>query len=245
MGPGRAAHGDGIVSGAGGGPGDGTPPSSDRGASPSSDRAIRRAADLDALAFDAAGLLPVVAQDAATGAVLMVAWSNRDALERTLATGDVHFWSRSREKMWRKGETSGNVLRLVSLHADCDGDTVLALVEPAGPACHTGETTCFGAGAAPRGGDDAGTLAALDALLAARARERPPGSYTTRLLGDENLRLKKLGEETAELVTALAKGDGERIPEEAADLLYHVLVALRASGVGLRDVLAVLEARRT
>ncbi|MBW3534535.1 MAG: bifunctional phosphoribosyl-AMP cyclohydrolase/phosphoribosyl-ATP diphosphatase HisIE [Gemmatimonadetes bacterium] len=219
------------------------------------DRTLRSPDALDTLAFDERGLLPVVAQDAATGAVLMVAWSDRGALERTLVTGDVHFWSRSRASLWRKGETSGNVLRLVSLHADCDGDTVLALVEPGGPACHTGERTCFGERAEPAAAGDSregpaiGTasgdvLAQLDALLSDRARERPEGSYTTRLLDDENLRLKKLGEETAELVTALARGDGERIPEEAADVLYHVLAALHGAGMGLEAVLAVLAGRR-
>ena len=212
------------------------------------DRSLRTPADLDALAFDDRGLVPVVAQDADGGAVLMVAWASREALERTLETGEAWFWSRSRARLWRKGETSGNALRLRSLHADCDGDTVLALVEPTGPACHTGEATCFGKAAAPlarpRAAGDADVLAQLDALLAERARERPEGSYTTRLMGDENLRLKKLGEETAELVTALARGEGERIPEEAADLLYHVLAALHGAGMGLEAVLAVLAGRR-
>lgn len=205
------------------------------------DRTLRTPADLDGLDFAKhTGLVPVVAQDAADGRVLMVAFATREALERTLSSGEVHFWSRSRGALWKKGETSGNVLRLMSLHADCDGDTVLALVHPTGPACHTGETTCFGEGAGP--GPDA-ILAALDATLAARQRERPEGSYTVRLLDDENLRLKKLGEETAELVTALAKADAERIPEEAADLLYHVLAALRGAGVPLGDVMAALEKR--
>lgn len=209
------------------------------------DRTLRAPADLDGLAWDDRGLVPVVAQDASGGAVLMVAWASRDALERTLASGEVWFWSRSRETLWRKGETSGNVLRVRSLHADCDGDTVLALVVPEGPACHTGEATCFGEGASPGpAAERPEVLAELDAVLSERARARPGGSYTTRLLEDENLRLKKLGEETAELVTALARGDGERIPEEAADLLYHVLVALRGAGFGLEDVLRVLDDRR-
>jgi len=204
------------------------------------DRTLRTPADLDGLDFaKLTGLVPVVAQDAADGRVLMVAFATRQALERSLTTGEMHFWSRSRNELWRKGETSGNVLELVSLHADCDGDTVLARVRPTGPACHTGEATCFGEGA--DGGDP---LSALDATLASRQRERPEGSYTVRLLDDENLRLKKLGEETAELVTALARGDGERIPEEAADLLYHVLVALRGAGVELSAVASALEARR-
>lgn len=210
------------------------------------DRTIATATDLGSVRFDDDGLVPVVVQDANSGAVLMVAWSNREALEQTLATGAVHFWSRSRGELWKKGETSGNVLELASLHADCDGDTLLALVRPTGPACHTGEATCFGEGAQP-GAADAGTagdtLARLDAVLASRAAERPSDSYTTRLLGDENLRLKKLGEETAELVAALAKNDTPRALEEAADLVYHLLVALRAEGVGLDDIRSALEDR--
>ena len=202
------------------------------------DRTLSAAADLDGLDFaKLTGLVPVVAQDAGDGRVLMVAFATREALERSLATGEMHFWSRSRGALWRKGETSGNTLRLVSLHADCDGDTVLALVRPAGPACHTGEATCFGDGAAP-------ALAALDATLASRQAERPAGSYTVRLLDDENLRLKKLGEETAELISALAKGDPARAREEAADLVFHTLVALRAAGVAWSDIAAALQARR-
>lgn len=216
------------------------------GGAAGTDRTIATATDLGAVRFDDDGLVPVVAQDANSGAVLMVAWSNREALEQTLATGAVHFWSRSRGELWKKGETSGNVLELASLHADCDGDTLLALVRPTGPACHTGEATCFGEGAQP-GAADAGTagdtLARLDAVLASRAAERPSDSYTTRLLDDENLRLKKLGEETAELVAALAKNDTPRALEEAADLVYHLLVALRAEGVGLDEIRSALEDR--
>lgn len=216
------------------------------GGAAGTDRTIATATDLGAVRFDDDGLVTVVAQDANSGAVLMVAWSNREALEQTLATGAVHFWSRSRGELWKKGETSGNVLELASLHADCDGDTLLALVRPTGPACHTGEATCFGEGAQP-GAADAGTagdtLARLDAVLASRAAERPSDSYTTRLLDDENLRLKKLGEETAELVAALAKNDTPRALEEAADLVYHLLVALRAEGVGLDEIRSALEDR--
>lgn len=214
------------------------------------DRTLSTPADLDGLDFaKLSGLLPVVAQDADDGRVLMVAFATREALERSLATGEMHFWSRSRGALWRKGETSGNTLRVVSLHADCDGDAVLALVHPAGPACHTGEGTCFGEGAAPAGSGPDGIRAdggfeALDATLAARQAERPAGSYTVRLLDDENLRLKKLGEETAELVAALAKGDRERARQEAADLVYHALVALRAVGVSAGELLEALEARR-
>lgn len=231
------------------------------------DRTLSGPADLARLDWAKAdGLVPVVVQDATDRRVLMVAWADRVALERTLATGDLHFWSRSRGALWRKGETSGNTLRLVSLHADCDADTVLALAEPAGPACHTGEGTCFGAlgeareggaghataGRGDRAADAAGSppsslgavLDGLDDVLQRRQAERPEGSYTVRLLEDENLRLKKLGEETAELVTALAKAEGDRIPEEAADLLYHLLAALRGAGVGLGEVARALESRR-
>ncbi|MDH3207018.1 MAG: bifunctional phosphoribosyl-AMP cyclohydrolase/phosphoribosyl-ATP diphosphatase HisIE [Gemmatimonadota bacterium] len=204
------------------------------------DRTLDTAQALDALDFErTGGLLPLVVQDAATGQVLMLGFANRLALATTLATGQVHFWSRSRDELWRKGETSGNTLDLVSLHADCDGDTVLARATPAGPTCHTLETSCFGNGTAV----PAGTLAKLDATLAARASERPEGSYTVKLLDDQNLRLKKLGEEAAELVAALATHDAARAVEESADLLYHVLVALRAEGVGATALLAALENR--
>ena len=208
------------------------------------DRAIKSVADLDALSFSSAdggdnGLLPVVVQDAATGETLMVAFANRLAMEKTLSTGQMHFWSRRRNELWRKGETSGNTLALVSLHADCDADTVLALVTPAGPTCHTGERTCFGDGAEAANS----ALGRLDRTLAARQRDRPAGSYTVKLLDDKNLRLKKLGEESAELVAALATGDTGRATEEAADLVYHVLVALRASGVDVDALLAELDRR--
>ena len=212
------------------------------------DRTLTGHGDLDGLDFAKAdGLVPVVAQDADDGRGLMVAWATREALEKTLETGRAWFFSRSRNALWMKGETSGNVLELVSLHADCDGDTVLARVRPTGPACHTGEETCFGEGAAPAADDRAASphiLTELEAVLEARRTERPDGSYTVRLLEDENLRLKKLGEETAELVTALAKADPDRIPEEAGDLIYHVLAALRGAGVELAEVWRVLEGRR-
>jgi phosphoribosyl-ATP pyrophosphohydrolase/phosphoribosyl-AMP cyclohydrolase len=208
------------------------------------DRRLRTPADLDGLDFaKLTGLLPVVVQDARMGAVLMVAYATRDALERSLATGEMHFWSRSRDRLWRKGETSGNVLEVVSLHGDCDGDAVLARVRPTGPTCHTGEATCFGAPEAPGDGPDT-VLAALDAVLAERERERPEGSYTVRLLDDENLRLKKLGEETTELVAALARGDRDQAVQEAADLVYHVLAALRGADVALAAVMEALEKRR-
>lgn len=193
--------------------------------------------DLDRLDFTKGnGLVSVIAQDTLTGAVLMLAHADREALERTVASGELHLFSRSRGP-WHKGATSGNVLRVRDLVADCDGDAVLARVEPAGPACHTGSRTCFGALAR----SDA--LSALDATIAARAAapEATGAGYTQRLLGDRNLRLKKIGEEASELVTACADGDVARATEETADLVYHALVALRAVGGsldGVRDVLA-------
>ena len=193
--------------------------------------------DLDRLDFTKGnGLVSVIAQDTLTGAVLMLAFADRDALERTLASGELHLFSRSRGP-WHKGATSGNVLRVRELVADCDGDAVLARVEPAGPACHTGTRTCFGASAR---GD---ALATLDATIAARAAapETSGAGYTQKLLTDRNLRLKKIGEEASELVTACADGDVARATEETADLIYHALVALRAVGGsldGVREVLA-------
>jgi phosphoribosyl-ATP pyrophosphohydrolase/phosphoribosyl-AMP cyclohydrolase len=184
------------------------------------------------------GLVTVVAQDVRSGAVLMVAFADREAIERTVASGELHLFSRSRGP-WHKGATSGNVLRVRALTADCDADTVLAQVEPAGPACHTGTRSCFGD--IPLG--DA--LSALDATVAARmSAESPAGTgYTQRLLADRNLRLKKIGEEASELVTACADGDSARATEETADLIYHALVALRAVGGTLDGVRAVLDAR--
>jgi phosphoribosyl-AMP cyclohydrolase / phosphoribosyl-ATP pyrophosphohydrolase len=196
--------------------------------------------DLSALDFEkGGGHVTVVAQDAATGVVLMLAHADREALERTLATGEMHYRSRSRG-LWRKGATSGNVQRVVSLSADCDGDAVLARVTPAGPACHSGTESCFGATALV-----ADSLAGLAATIAGRASSGDDAtpSYTRRLLSDRNLRLKKIGEEAAELVVALADGDGARASEEGADLLFHTLVALHDAGVSLADLRRVLAGR--
>lgn len=198
---------------------------------------IDGAAQLDNLDFaKGAGLVPVIAQHATTGEVLMLAWANRDALERTLADGTAWYFSRSRGELWRKGQTSGNVQHVVSLHADCDNDSVLARVLPAGPACHTGAANCF---------DTAPTLADLDAIISERAGDTASSGYTRKLLDDRNLRLKKLGEEAVELALACERGDRERAAEEAADLLYHTLVACRGTGVTLADVLAALQSRRS
>lgn len=199
--------------------------------------------DLNALDFGkGGGFVTVVCQDARTGAVLMVARADREALERTVATGEMHYHSRTRG-LWRKGGTSGNVQRVVSLSPDCDGDAVLARVRPAGPYCHTGHVSCFGQDALA-----ADALGVLDRTIAARAADAlrgaaAPASYTQRLLGDRNLRLKKIGEEAAELVLACGDEDRTRAAEEALDLTYHVLVALRAIGVTLDDVRQVADAR--
>jgi phosphoribosyl-ATP pyrophosphohydrolase/phosphoribosyl-AMP cyclohydrolase len=194
------------------------------------------ATQLDAVDFGkGGGLVPVVTQHACTGELLMLGFADRQALERTLADGVMWYFSRSRGALWRKGDTSGNVQRLLSLHADCDADAVLARVLPAGPSCHTGAWSCF---AAPP------TLAALDEVIAARAADRDAPGYTRRLLDDANLRLKKLGEEAVELALACERGERERVASEAADLLYHVLVACRAAGITAADVLGQLEERR-
>jgi len=197
--------------------------------------------DLNQLDFDkGAGLITIVTQDARTGALLMVAHADREAMECTLATGEMHYRSRTRG-LWHKGATSGNVQRVLSLSADCDGDAVLARVVSDGPACHTGQRSCFGDVAL-----GAEALGVLDATIAARATSESSGtSYTRRLLDDRNLRLKKIGEEAAELVTACADGDVERAREEAADVIYHALVALRAVGGTFADVQMVLEKRRS
>ena len=198
--------------------------------------------DLTTLDFDkGGGLVTIVTQDAQTGAVLMIAHADREALERTIETGEMHYRSRTRGA-WHKGATSGNTQRVVSLTPDCDGDAVLARVRPAGPACHTGAASCFGDIALA-----ADALGMLDRTLADRAATPiaadASGSYTQRLLADRNLRLKKLGEETTELVTACADGDGARAAQEGMDLLYHTLVALRAVGVTLDDLRSIADAR--
>jgi len=196
--------------------------------------------DIDQLDFTkSGGLVTVVTQDATTGAVLMVAHADREALEYTLRTGEMHYRSRSRG-LWHKGGTSGNVQRVVSLTTDCDADAVLARVVPAGPACHNGTTSCFREEAL-----QADAFATLDATITSRIQrtDDTTTSYTQRLLGDRNLRLKKLGEEAVELATACVDGDVERATEETADLLYHALVALRAVGGSLDGVRAVLSSR--
>jgi len=195
-------------------------------------------AQLDTLNFaKGGGMVTVVTQDGVTGAVLMVAHADREALEYTLRTGEMHYRSRSRG-LWHKGGTSGNVQRVMTLTTDCDRDAILARVQPAGPACHNGTTSCFEDDAL---GADA--LATLDRTIAARRVTPEPGSYTQKLFNDRNLRLKKLGEEAVELTVACVDHDKERAAEEGADLLYHTLVALQAIGVSLDDVRQVLAQR--
>jgi histidinol-phosphatase len=182
------------------------------------------------------GLITVVTQHAESGDILMVAHADAEAMEKTLATGEMHYRSRTRG-LWHKGSTSGNVQKVVSLDADCDGDAVLARVLPAGPACHTGDETCFHDAPA------AEQLGALARTIADRAANPKPGSYTTKLLNDRNLRLKKLGEESAELVMACADQDADRAVDEAADIFYHVLVALHPLGLDVGRVRRRLFAR--
>lgn len=189
------------------------------------------------------GLVTVVAQDAMSGSVLMVAHADREAIERTEVTGEMHYRSRTRG-LWHKGATSGNIQKVVTLEADCDADAVLARVTPAGPSCHTGAVSCFANTAIA-----ADALSAVDAVIRDRAlsrtNEAEPGTYTQRLLSDRNLRLKKIGEEAAEFVIACADADRHRAVEEAADLMYHTLVALRAVGAGMHEVRTALTARMT
>lgn len=196
--------------------------------------------DVAGLAWDKMnGLLPVVVQDAATDQLLMLGYMNREALDATLATGLVTFFSRSKQRLWRKGESSGNVLRLVAIAADCDGDALLVRAHPAGPTCHLGTDSCFGESL---GGG--GWLGTLERIIAARAEADPERSYTARLLanGPANA-AQKVGEEGVEVALAAVSRDAQGVTEEAADLLFHLLVVLRARKVSLTDVIGVLQAR--
>ena len=186
------------------------------------------------------GLVPCVAQDAHTGEVLTLAYMNAEALAKTRESGFMHYWSRSRNKLWKKGEESGNVQEVVSLTLDCDGDAILAKVRRAGPACHTGADSCFHEPLHGRGGV---ILEDLLRTIDDRARSPRDGSYTNRLLASENTRLKKLPEEAGEVLMAAKDHDKERLAEEAADVLYHLLVILRAEHVAWKDVMGVLERR--
>ena len=193
------------------------------------------------LVFDANGLVPVIAQDRASGDVLMLAWANAEAVAKTAETGLAHFWSRSRKALWRKGETSGHALRVVEARADCDRDTLLLVVEPEGPACHTGSRTCFGE-TSPTA---AGMLEELARVVQQRAAAPVDASYTARLLakGPGHV-LKKIGEEATEVVLAASGESDERLAAESADLLFHLLVALQQRGVSVASVMDELRRRR-
>jgi phosphoribosyl-ATP pyrophosphohydrolase/phosphoribosyl-AMP cyclohydrolase len=209
--------------------------------------------------FDERGLAPCVVQDWRSGEVLTLAYVDAEAIERSRATGEMHFFSRSRGRLWRKGETSGNVQRLRELRYDCDCDAVLALVEPVGPACHTGERSCFYrelGGAAepvvdgpPVAGEPAPAafeaLGALERVVRDRDRDRPPDSYTAELLDDPPRVGAKVREEADEVARAAAGESDERVAEEAADLLYHLAVLVRSRGLELSGALEVLNDRRT
>lgn len=198
-----------------------------------------------AIEFDERGYAPCIAQDASTGEVLTLAYVNEEALERTLETGEMHFWSRSRDELWHKGATSGNVQKIRELRYDCDADAVLALVDPAGPACHTGERTCFHRsfnGAPEPQAHEA--LPELERTLAARRTERPEDSYTVQLLDDPDLIGEKVREEADEVARAVAGESDERVAEEAADVLYHLEVALTSRGIPIERAFEVLNARR-
>ena len=202
--------------------------------------------------FDENGLVPVVAQDTNTGEVLTLAYANSDAVEKTLLTGEAHYYSRSRAELWRKGETSGNTQRVTEVRLDCDGDALLYKVEPRGPACHTGARTCFfttmageGVGVEIDKSDRAAfgaTLERLAGTIAQRHREMPQGSYTAGLIqrGPERV-AQKVGEEAVEVVIAALRG--ERLAEETADLVYHLLVLLEERGVGIEEVAGILSDR--
>ena len=195
--------------------------------------------NLDEIKFDERGLIPAIVQDAKTREVLTLAYMNQESLARTVETNETWFWSRSRNELWHKGETSGNTQRVVSLALDCDRDAIVVLVDPAGPACHTGAVSCFDMPSSQS------LLAGLYELIQSRERERPTGSYTTYLF-EEGLDkiLKKLGEESAETIIAAKNDDRARLVSEVSDLVYHLLVLLVARGVSLEEIANELEQRR-
>jgi phosphoribosyl-ATP pyrophosphohydrolase/phosphoribosyl-AMP cyclohydrolase len=195
---------------------------------------------MDAIRFDERGLAPCVVQDWRTGEVLTLAYTNAEALARTRETGELHLWSRSRDELWHKGATSGNTQAVKALRWDCDADAVLALVVPAGPACHTGERTCFHNGETDR----TAPHEALPGLERTIADRRGTGSYTDTLLQDLALTGSKVQEEAEEVARAAREETDERVAEEAADVLYHLTVLLAARGLRLQDAQEVLLERR-
>jgi phosphoribosyl-ATP pyrophosphohydrolase/phosphoribosyl-AMP cyclohydrolase len=195
------------------------------------------------IAYDEQGLVPVVVQDWRTGEVLTLAYANAEAVERTRETGQLHLWSRSRRELWHKGATSGNYQTVRALRLDCDGDALLAMVEPAGPACHTGARTCFHNGdTEPPAPHEA--LPALERTLADRKRDRPSGSYTVELLDDPPRIGAKVEEEAEEVARAAREEADDRVDEEAADVLYHLTVLLHSRDRTLTDAEDVLNGRR-
>ena len=199
--------------------------------------------NFDKIRFDERGLIPAIVQDAATREVLTLAYMNRESLARTLETKQTWFWSRSRNELWHKGETSGNTQDVVQVALDCDADAIVVLVKPSGPACHTGAVSCFDTGTQqPALGP---LLDQLYELIQSRERERPVGSYTTYLFAEGlDKILKKVGEESAETIIAAKNDDDARLAAEAADLLYHLIVLLVARGVSLADIARELASRR-
>jgi phosphoribosyl-AMP cyclohydrolase / phosphoribosyl-ATP pyrophosphohydrolase len=195
------------------------------------------------IAFDDRGLVPCIVQDWRTGEVLTLAYMNAEALRRTRESGEMHFYSRSRQEQWHKGDTSGNTQELKAIRYDCDADALLALVEPAGPGCHTGERSCFHRGDLTRGAPFE-TLPILERTIADRAATRPESSYTTKLLDDPRLAGAKVQEEAEEVARAAREESEERVAEEAADLLYHLTVLLASRDLSLEDAYEVLNARR-
>jgi phosphoribosyl-ATP pyrophosphohydrolase/phosphoribosyl-AMP cyclohydrolase len=227
------------------------------GSASSSDAAFTIPRMFPEIEFDQQGLVPCVVQDFASGEVLMLAYMSSRSLEMTLESGDLHFHSRSRDELWKKGETSGNLMHLRQLRYDCDGDSLVALVDPAGPACHTGERSCFYrevlGSASPRKDAPAAdgepfpvtyeALPALERTIRHRALQRPDGSYTVKLLDDRALIGEKVEEEAEEVVRAGREESEQRVAEEAADLLYHLSVLLASRGVSQAKVMEVLNAR--
>ena len=219
---------------------------------------VQTARDAAKVRFDERGLVPCVMQDARTGEVLTVAYMNEESLLLTLETREIHLYSRSRREIWHKGASSGNFQRVRQIRYDCDGDALVALVDPAGPACHTGERSCFYRdleGTADPGVDAPGVvgepaalpyeaLAALERTLLARQRQRPDGSYTVELLEDPRLAGDKVREEAAEVVKAVNSESEERVAEEGADVVYHLAVLLLSRGISMPEVLHVLNGRR-
>ena len=199
---------------------------------------------VEELVFDDRGLLPAVVQEADTGELLMVAWMNREAVERTLSTGFTHFWSRSRQALWRKGETSGHAQHVQGVYVDCDADTLLVQVHQEGVACHTGNRTCFFR-ALRDGAPGANMLERLERVIAERKTSPPAGSYVAALLAKgEAAVCRKIGEEASEVITAALGGEGDqRLVEEVADLWFHTLVLLGARSIPLREVLQELGRR--